>query len=578
MRIVKNFIGGDYSILGFIVFFTFIIQTSGFSQPPVSQTVGGITQQEEDIKEKRALEKEIERDKPVLEEISAEELIPADEGSKVFVRKIVVEEVMLLSSEEIENIISVFEGKELSLKTMRKVADLITDEYRKKGYATSRAYLPPQTIADGVLLIRVVEGKLGELEIKGNKYFKTSLIRKKLDVVSEGYFDYSALQQSLVYINEHPDRVAKAILVPGKEPGTTDLVIEVEDRLPIHVGFEYDNYGSRYINEDRYALTLEHNNLSGNDDKAYFKLQYSDGTNLKLRQGRYSYPLTSTVDLGVYFLNSTVKLGEEFKALDSRGKAEIYGLFANKALITEDDLDFRLNFGFDYKSVKNYILGVQSSRDEVRIFKLGCDLDVNDDWGRTIFMPVLDVGVPDIFGGMDSKDENSSRAGAGGKFYKGSFNLFRLQSMPGSSSLLWKNSGQYTNYNLVASEEFQIGGPISVRGYPAAEYSGSRGYYTSLEWSFPCWLIMDEYYRVPFTEESLYDAFRWVVFYDWATVHRDTVAAGEEKHSTLRGIGFGARMNVRDYLSLRVEVGYPLGETPSDGDHAHPWVELVWKF
>ena len=52
-----------------------------------------------------------------------------------------------------------------------------------------------------------------------------------------------------------------------------------------------------------------------------------------------------------------------------------------------------------------------------------------------------------------------------------------------------------------------------------------------------------------------------------------------QKHQQIRGWGFGFRLNVGDDLTCRVEVGYPLGhKTPSDSDHAHPWVEFTWKY
>jgi len=561
-----------------VVFLVIIfLNTTAFSQPPTPQTAGGVYQQLREKIRMRELEEKIREERPKPEEAAPEEIIPEDAGPKVMVTTITVEGVTLLTEQEIQAITSKFEGRELSLKAIQKIADLITDEYRKKGYATSRAYIPPQTIKEGLLIIRVVEGKLGKLEIKGNLYFKTSLLEKKIGIKPDGYFDYSALQQSLVYINEHPDRTAKAVLVPGREPGTTDIIIDVEDRLPVHVGFEYDNYASRFVGENRYSITLEHNNLFGNDDKAYYKVQYSDCSRLKLHQLRYTYPLEPGFDLGGYFLWSSLRLGEEFQDLDTRGKAKIYGLFLNKALITEPDLDLRFSFGFDYKSIKNYYLGLQSSRDEVRLFKLGCDLDTNDKWGRNIFTSQLDIGVPDMFGGMPAKDPNASRMGAGGKFYKGVFNYFRLQPGPWSSSILWKNSAQYTNYYLVASEEFQIGGPTSVRGYPPAEFAGDKGYYTAFEWSFPFYFISEDT-LVPFTEESLYDSLRFVMFYDWATTHLNRTAAGDQKHRTLKGWGVGVRLNVKDDLACRVEVGYPLGDTPSDSDHAHPWIEFIWKF
>jgi hemolysin activation/secretion protein len=565
--------------IGLIFVVTVLFYSFAYAQqPPASQTAGGMTRQEEEIQAKKKLEKKIETQRPKQEGTATEAILPEDSGPKVQVNTITVEGASLLTSQEIKNITENYEGKQLSLKAIQKVADLITDEYRKKGYVTSRAYIPPQTIKEGVLVIKVIEGKLGSVDIRGNRYFKTSLLERKLDLESAGYFDYSALQNSLVYINEHPDRKARATLVPGKEPGTTDVVIDVEDRFPFHVSAEYDNYGSRYIGKNRYALVMEHNNLLGFDDKAYLKFQYSDGAALKLQQGRYSYPLRQEVNIGAYFLRNTVKLGEEFKDLDSRGDASIYGVFLNGALVNKPDMDLRLNLGFDYKSIKNYLKGEMISRDEVRIAKAGLDLDTNDAWGRNILTGEFDLGIPDIMGGMKDKDPDASRDGAGGKFNKWLFNYYRLQSLPFETSFLWKNSAQYSTYNLVASEEFQIGGPVSVRGYPPAEHSGDKGFYTSPEVSIP-WYFISKDAKIPYTENTKwYDALRFVLFYDWANTKFNSVQPGERKSQTLKGYGYGLRFNVKDNVSFRVEVGYPDGKTPSDGDHAHPWVELILKY
>lgn len=556
----------------------FIFLVTGFcANPPATQTIGGQTLQEKEIIKKRELEKKIESEKPRGVSATEKQIIPEDTGPKIMVKTIKVERCTLLTPSELQSITAAYEGKELSIKTMQKIADLISDEYRKKGYATSRAYLPPQTIKDGLLIIRVIEGKVGGLEFKGNRYFKTSALEKKVMLNQNGYFDYSALQKSLVYINQHPDRKAKATLAPGKEPGTTDVIIEVEDRLPFHAGFEYDNYGSRYIGKNRYSLVLEHNNMLGFDDKAYFKLQYSDSSRLQLQQFRYLFPITQSNEIGFYFLNSKLELGKEFEVLEAEGKAQIFGLFLNQWLLNTDTLDLRCNIGFDYKNIKNYLLGSESSRDKIRVLKGGLDVDLTDVLGRNILTTELDIGLPDFMGGMSAKDSGASRAGAGGKFVKGVFNYFRLQQLPFSTTLLWKNSAQFTNYTLPAAEQFQIGGAISVRGYPPAEFGGDSGFYTAPELSLPIYGLSKEL-TVPFNKEKLYDSLRFVLFYDWATTYLNTLQAGEEKRQTLKGYGFGLRFNLRDNLSFRVEVGYPTGKKASDGDSAHPWIELVSKF
>lgn len=567
-----------FNLLSWCGVFVFICASGSavLAQPPASQTAGGIVQQESFPEKVMSLRDRLQEQKQD-EEVVTEDVDMADEGQKALIKEIRVQGATLLTQAEISNITSVYEGEELSLKGMQKIADLITDEYRLKGYATSRAYIPPQTIKEGVLLIKVVEGKLGDLTFEGNRYFKTDLLRDKVELKPYGYFDYSALQRSLVQINEHPDRIARAVLVPGREPGTTDVVIKVKDNYPFHAGFEFDNYGSRYVANYRYALTLEHNNLLGFDDKAYYKVMVSDGYQLQMQQGRYVFPVTNDLDVGGYFLYSRSDLGEEFVDLGAGGKASLYGVFATQTLVEENDLDIRLNAGFDYKKIKNELASLQSSRDELRIFKIGMDFDSIDRWGRNILSVEMDFGVPEIMGGMKAKDPNASRANAGATFQKGVFHFFRLHPLPWDTALLWKNSAQYTNHNLVASEQFQIGGPTSVRGYPPAEHSGDKGYYTALEWSLPVWGL-DRGIKVPFREESLYDALRFVVFYDFGFVNKKHLAAGERENQTLKGWGIGTRLNLGDDLAFRVELGYPTGDTPSDSDHAHTWVEFQCKF
>ena len=560
-----------------VILSVFSFSILAFSQPPEAQTAGGVTQRQKQMQKFKTLEKRIQEKRAKKEEVTPEEIIPPDQGPKVLVKEIIVEGVTLLSEQQIREIVAQFEGQELSIQGMQEIADLITDEYRRQGYLTSRAYIPPQTMRDGVLIIRVIEGKLGKLEIKGNRYFSTPLLRKKMGLQPEGYFDYSALQQSLVYINEHPDRVARAVLAPGREPGTTDIIIEVEDESPFHLGFYYDNYGSRYIGRDRYSVVLEHNNLCGQDDKLFIKAQFAETSQLLLQQFRYTYPATQRLELGGHLLFSKLRLGEEFEDLDSEGEAEVYGIFSNYTLIDKNELQLRLNFGFDLKEITNDYSGEQLSRDALSILKLGFDLDREDSWGRTVLTAALDTGIADFLGSMSEKDADASRTGAGGEFTKGVFNVFRLQPMPLATWLLLKNSFQICNYNLPASEQFQIGGATSVRGYPPGEFSGDEGFYSAAELSIPCYGLSKDI-KVPFRQESLYDAFRFVLFWDIGGVTLNNPQAGEEEHETLRAAGFGARLTIPDELECRIEVGYPLsGPTPSDDDHAHIWVEFRGK-
>jgi hemolysin activation/secretion protein len=259
----------------------------------------------------------------------------------------------------------------------------------------------------------------------------------------------------------------------------------------------------------------------------------------------------------------------------------MYGIFATHELLSKDKLLVTLNTGFDYLDSFNFQAGTEQSRDRMRVLKLGFDIDTSDSWlggGRMIISPETDLGIADILGGLEPKDSQSSRSGAGGQFIKHSLNLLRLQKMPWETSLLWKNNIQVSPYVLAASQQFQLGGISNVRGYPNSEAVGDQGFSTTLEWIVPAYLVAKDI-KVPWSKAKLYDALRFAAFYDIGQSRLRNPQAGEEKHTTLRGYGVGLRFNLPEDLSLRVDLAWPLGgRNPSDDERFHPWFEFSKQF
>jgi len=552
---------------------------SSFAQLPASQQASGqertrqLQQQEESLREK------VEQKKPApeIEDQTLQPTPPPTSEQKVLVHDIRVSGATLIPAKDINEITTPYKNKELTIADMQKVADLITDDYRQKGYITSRAYLPPQKIEGGILEINILEGKMGSVEIKGNRYFRSALIRNKITMAKGAPFNYNQLRKDLTKINTNPDRTARAVLMPGKEQGQTDLVLEIKDRLPIHVGVDWDNFGSRYIDNDRFTMRVTDNNLFGFDDNLTFQYQFAQEGRYFLKSVRYLYPLASDINVGFFAAFSRVKLGEEFQDSDVRGKSQLYGLFANKQLINTERMNLTLNLGFDYKDITNYQLQTVSSADRLRVVRTGLDMDISDNYGRTVITDEIDFGIPKIMGGLRIRDTKASRNGAGGKFTKNTLNLLRLQRMPFSSTLLWRNQLQTTNNILTSVEQFQIGGISNVRGYPPAEIVGDSGLSSTFEWTCPPYLMPKDI-RVPFSQAKFYDAVRFAVFYDWAYAHLRRPSATESKDKTLRGAGVGFRFNLPEDFSVRVDVAWALDNLPSDRRGMHPWVQVSKSF
>ncbi len=505
------------------------------AQIPVGQDVGARERTAEELKKEEKVKQKLmkEKEEPQIEKKG--EIIPEKPEAirapktRVLINKIVVDGITVLSSLRIRNIVEPYEGKELSLDDFREIADAITDAYREKGYVTSVAYLPPQKIQNDILRINVVEGKVGNIDLTGNRYFKKNLLLRYLTQKEGDLFNYDVLRSDIDNLNEHPDRNARVLLARGEERGETDIDIQVKDRLPLHATLGYDNYNSRYLDRNRYSIELKSNNLLGFDDIASVEYQFGEAGRYHLVSARYMVPVTPRWKAGAYYIHLEQKLGKEVKSLDIKGKGDILATYLSYKLIDTDNFIFHLNPGFEYKDIENKILGGVISEDNIRILKIGFDLDLTDEYGgRTVLTNEFDFGIEKIFGGLEKKDPKSSRGavGSGGRFFRIVTNVARIQTLPHSLFLMLRGAMQFTSDSLVAPEQFTIGGMTTVRGYPTAEHAGDRGYTGSAELYVPPYGIPKDI-KIPFTKTSLYDALRFLVFFECGYVENKYTLVGE---------------------------------------------------
>ena len=182
-----------------------------------------------------------------------------------------------------------------------------------------------------------------------------------------------------------------------------------------------------------------------------------------------------------------------------------------------------------------------------------------------------------VMAGSQAKDGRSSIVGSGGEFVKFLFNIFRLQPMPFESMILWKNQAQVSTKVLTATEQYQIGGVINVRGYPIAELVGDQGLSTTVEWSFPPYGIPKDL-KIPFTQTKLYDAVRLVAFYDYGAVWLRRPSAFAKKFDQLSDFGWGVRFNLPKNFFFKAEFACPINAQASDGKDLRSWLQVSANF
>lgn len=549
------------------------INISLFAQ---EESEDGDNRQSQRVSQRLAKEKEKPPEIIVKEGFEIEKPKISLPKKRILIEKITVVGATILSEEEIKEIILPYENKKLSLEEIQKVARLITDAYRKKGYITSGAHIPLQTFGKGVLEIRVIEGVTGEIKIEGNRYFKDSLLKKKITLKRGEAFNKNILEKDLYRMNKHPDRKAHVVLSPGKEPGVTNIVLKVKDRFPFHMMLVFDNYGHPNTEKKRYKTYFIFNNITGRDDKLSSKIQKGEAGTQSINDIDYVIPLTDNLKFEIYYLRKKEDYSKSRKDDELWKKAYKYIFLFTQSVIDEPACDFSVNWGFVYKNSFMWMLGESLLQDKLRAGMLGFDLSMFDKFGRTVIANDMEFGFPGYMGGLGNKDEDAFFLGGGGKYIKNRLTIARRNKLFSDLELLFKTQAQFSSHVLEGVDNFAIGGiggVVDNRGYPRASVLGDSGNSVTVGLACPPYFLSKNL-RVPFSKAKFYKALKFFIFYDWGEARVKSPEGEREGKKTIRSIGCGARLNLPEGFSLRVDLGWPLDFIPSDDDHFHPWVGI----
>jgi hemolysin activation/secretion protein len=550
--------GGLFGILFICILTVFILILIAFRKSHAQERSGEILQQ---LERKEVIPEKKPSEPPVIEKEKVEEKVKVEEKDerKIFVRQFAVQGVTLIEQDVINAIITPHQNKELTLRELSSVAEAITNEYRKRGYIIAYAYIPAQDIKDGIVGIKVIEGKVGDILVSGNKHYSTGFIQKHLEKTrKDPSLKEQALERQLLILNDNPSLSVKTSLKAGKEPATADIIASAQDEFPISGSITYDNFGSATISKHRAGINLNIGNLATSGDYLMFRgLTGLDRIDIdKLSYGRLEYLIPidyNGTKLGLYYANSIYEAGEQYTILNIHGKAHVAGLYAIHPLIRQRDKTLSIRAGFEYKDVYDYMLDSLRSKDNIRVFNASINYDFFDALqGRNIIGFSYYQGIRDLFGGNASNDSDSSRLNADGQFSKYTLDLVRVQRITDYSHIILRGSGQISGDALFSAEQFYIGGIGTVRGFKPSLYGGDSGYLLGAELH-----ISPLFPEKKILNRKVGDAFKFVMFVDHGGIYRNDVQPGENKDDHLTSVGAGIRFYEGKYFSLRMDWAVP---------------------
>jgi len=123
---------------------------------------------------------------------------------RIFVKKVLVQGSTVFTASELQQVISPFEGKSATLEELLAIRAAVTDLYVEKGYITSGAIVPPQDFINRVVRIKVIEGSLERIEIKGLTYLNENYVKDRLQRVARVPLNINDLEDGLKLLQLNP--------------------------------------------------------------------------------------------------------------------------------------------------------------------------------------------------------------------------------------------------------------------------------------------------------------------------------------------------------------------------------------
>lgn len=515
--------------------------------------------------QQRATKKREKAPKVEVEE-PKEQPLPAAETSFVLT-DVKITGATFFKPEDLRPIYQPYLKKKVTLKDAAVIAEKIKAKYQSKGYLTTSVYFPEQEIENGVIEIAVLEGKLGKVTVEGHKWFSANFVRKYIHASPGELLNINKLQKDILRLNKLSDLEVKTVISPGKEKETSDLILKVKDRFPWHVGMSEDNQGTRLTEKYRTGFYLRGSNVLGLGDTVFANSLFNGRTFGQVLS--YAIPLgTYGAKLGVDLSYFQMKLGKEVKSYNITGKTKGITPHMTFEIALKEDFEAYLDLGITMLDVQKRVAGDRVSDDQLRIPYVGFNFSKTDSFGgggQTVYSPQFSLGTGGFLGASKSCHPSASRDGTGGYYFKYEHGLRRTQKMPFESYLLMSSQFQAASHTLPSSEQLQLGGMTSVRGYPEGDYLADVGATLNIDWVFPSFFFPKDW-KLPRSKTPLRRMIEPVAFFDMGGGGLYAVNPGERGRKFLAGAGGGLRIHIANNFFIRLEWAKAFGNEPQGGN------------
>lgn len=420
---------------------------------------------------------------------------PPAEAPRVNVQRWQVQGNTLLPADELAGVLQAFTGP-LTSTRLREATLAVQALYRDAGYGGVVAFLPEQDLAGGLALLRVVEGRLAQVQVRGQQKFSEANVRASLPSLAVGRTPaVRRIDAEIQMANENPAKGVQVLLQPGAGTGEIVAQVTVAEQPLQRFSARLDNTGARATGRWRAALGWQHANLWDADHVFATEVQTAPENPgaVRVLSGSYRAPLYGrAMALDAYAAWSDVDAGSVATAAGDllfSGKGTVSGLRLGLYLPRLGNTDQRVLVGVEHRDYRNSCTllglgqaacGAAGASVSLQPASLTYTVQASGEWRWG-----ASIGLHSnlALGGRHAQaaDFEAVRSGSRARYslLRGAAQLSLPLGEQGQASA--RLNAQYSGQPLVPGEMFGAGGAQSVRGYEERELSGDSGFTLSLE-------------------------------------------------------------------------------------------------
>jgi len=462
----------------------------------------------------------------------------------------------VLSEDEVRGALEGMMGETKTVADVEKARDALEKFYHKKGYISVSVNIPEQSVDEGTVKFQVIENRVGKVTVSDNRYFTRERLLKDLPSLNPGEILYGpSIEKEINKLNSTADLKVTPILMPGKEPGTVDVELKVQDKAALHGSLELSNNYSPNTTPLRLNAVIHYDNLWQADHTVSLQYQMSpnDTNQVEVFAGSYVLPVPWRPEdrFAVYGVlsDSNSAFGEGFHTV---GKGDIIGARYVVSLPSYKAYANAVTIGFDYKDFMDATGLGQNSTIKTPVTYLPLSIayssSLTDKWGLTVFSS----GVNMVFRGLVTNQEQfeNKRFEGEGDYIYATAGVERSKKLPGNTKLYVKIDGQVSDQPLINNEQYAAGGIDSVRGYKLSESLGDEAFHGITEFSAPELVeltgLTNKFMLTPY------------VFFDYADLRILNPLPSQQENIEIYSTGSGVRGNCTKWLEYDVGVALAL--------------------